>query len=112
MDSDIDPIKLIAGIVKFFQNAHHLVNTNSSHSIKYEAKFNHTIGKLYDRPGAHRGRYLKIIVEEEKDPQFTNNFDFYVVTVCVNKHQQLNVHNGHHSETNPDQTINFKSVLQ
>ena len=62
VNANVDPIKVVAGIIKFFENTFYKFETIRIYSIEYEAEFDAAIGKLFDTPGSATGHFLRIRV--------------------------------------------------
>ena len=85
IDKHIDPIKLVAAIVKHPRNCQHEVTTSGVHSVSYESQFSDTVGTCQESDPQKRGTIVFIKIKQERDQLFIDYYNFYLVTLQISE---------------------------
>ena len=88
-DKDIDPLKLVAAIVKCPRNCQHEVTTSGVHSVSYESQFSSTVGTCQESDPQTKGKIVFIKIKQERDPLFIDYYDYYLVTLQISENWTL-----------------------
>ena len=89
VDKDIDPLKLVAAIVKCPRNCLHEVTTSGVHSVSYESQFTSTVRTCQELDPQTKGKIVFIKIKQERDPLFIDYYDYYLVTLQISENWTL-----------------------
>ena len=89
VDKDIDPLKLVAAIVKCPRNCLHEVTTSGVHSVSYESQFTSTVGICQESDPQTKGKIVFIKIKQECDLLFIDYYNYYLVTLQISENWTL-----------------------
>ena len=85
LDIKIDPCKLVASLIKYPRNCEHELTHSGVHSVSYENTFMSSIGTCQESDADERGHIVFIKISQECRPEFTQMFDYYLVTLIISE---------------------------
>ena len=113
LDIEIDPRKLVASLIKYPRNSEHEQTRSGVHSVSYENAFNSSLGTCQDSDTDKRGHIVFIKNSEQRHPEFTQMFDYYLVTLIISENWRIFCPNGLQCWQNPNQwIISCTSILR
>ena len=105
LDIEIDLCKLVASLIKYPRNCEHKPTHSGVHSVSYENTFTSSLGTCQDSDTDERGHIVFIKISEEHCPEFTQMFDYYLVTLIISENWRILHPNGPQCQQNPNQRI-------
>ena len=94
IDKHIDPHKLVASLIKYPRNCEHEQTHSGVQSVSYENEFTSSIGTCQESDADERGHIVFIKISEEHCPEFTQMFDYYLVTLIISENWRISCPNG------------------
>ena len=80
LDQDMDPYKLVAALVHIPRHLEHEQTHSGVTSVAYETWFSKSIVTCQPEDVDKRGHIVYIKIQEEHNQNFTQNFEYFVVT--------------------------------
>ena len=94
LDIEIDPCKVVASLIKYPRNCQHEQTQSSVHSVSYENVFNSSLGTCQHSDPDERGHIVFIKISEERHPEFTQSYDYFVLTLIISENWRILSPNG------------------
>ena len=113
IDKHIDPVKLVASLIKYPRNCKHEETHSGVQSVSYENEFTSTIGTSQESDADERGHIIFIKIAEEHHPEFREQFDYYLVTLIISENWRISCLDGPQCQRKPNQpAINYRSIFR